>query len=68
MNLHAVGDADVAAQIKDLVFFDLIARGFYLARRGLIALSLPVSDADTDAFIAAIDDLLTVRRGVLTHD
>jgi glutamate-1-semialdehyde 2,1-aminomutase len=58
----------VAAQIKDLMFFDLIARGFYLARRGLIALSLPVSDADADAFIAAIDDLLTVRRGALTQD
>jgi glutamate-1-semialdehyde 2,1-aminomutase len=53
MNLHAVGEAGVAAQIKDLVFFDLIARGFYLARRGLIALSLPVTDADADADRAA---------------
>jgi glutamate-1-semialdehyde 2,1-aminomutase len=74
MALHAVGKADsvgeaaAVTKIKDLVFFDLIARGFYLARRGLIALSLPVSDADTDAFVAAIDDLLTARRGMLTHD
>jgi glutamate-1-semialdehyde 2,1-aminomutase len=68
MNLHAVGEAGAAAKVRDLVFFDLIARGFYLARRGLIALSLPVTDADIDAFIAAIDDVLTVRRGILIED
>jgi glutamate-1-semialdehyde 2,1-aminomutase len=68
MSLHAVGEPGVAAKMKDLVFFDLIARGFYLARRGLIALSLPVTDADTNAFVAAMNDLLTARRGVLTHD
>jgi glutamate-1-semialdehyde 2,1-aminomutase len=44
----------------------LIARGFYLARRGLIALSLPVTDAETDAFMAAFDDLLSARRGILS--
>jgi glutamate-1-semialdehyde 2,1-aminomutase len=68
MNLHAVGEAGAAAKVRDLVFFDLIARGFYLARRGLIALSLPVTDADIDAFVAAIDDVLTVRRGILIED
>jgi glutamate-1-semialdehyde 2,1-aminomutase len=66
MNLHAAGEASIAAKIKDLVFFDLITRGFYLARRGLIALSLPVTDADTDAFVAACDDLLSARHGILS--
>jgi glutamate-1-semialdehyde 2,1-aminomutase len=67
MNLHAAGKPAAAVAIKDLVFFDLIARGFYLARRGLIALSLPVTDAETGAFIDAIDEIIKARRGVLSN-
>jgi len=78
MNLHATARADAAPirspedlagadpLVKDLVFFDLIARGFYLARRGLIALSLPVGDADTAALMAAFDDVLATRSPLLT--
>ena len=65
MNLHATGEPATAAAIKDLVFFDLVARGFYLARRGLIALSLPVTDAETGAFIDAMAEIIAARRGVL---
>ena len=64
MNIQTARGAPAA--VKDLVFFDLIARGFYLARRGLIALSLPVSDADVDAMIAAFDGILSARRELLT--
>jgi glutamate-1-semialdehyde 2,1-aminomutase len=59
MNLHPAHRAP--ATVKDLVFFDLIARGFYIARRGLIALSLPVSDVDVDVLVAAFDDILSAR-------
>jgi glutamate-1-semialdehyde 2,1-aminomutase len=65
MSLHAAGKPATAAAMKDLVFFDLIARGFYLARRGLIALSLPVTDAETGAFVDAMDEIVTARRGIL---
>ena len=65
MNLHAAGPATTAATLKDLVFFDLVARGFYLARRGLIALSLPVTDTEIDGFVDAMADILTARRAVL---
>jgi glutamate-1-semialdehyde 2,1-aminomutase len=65
MNIHAKGEPRAAVAIKELVFFELIARGFYLARRGLIALSLPVTDAETDAVIAAMDDVLHARGDVL---
>jgi len=64
MNVHAARGAP--ASVKDLVFFDLIARGFYIARRGLIALSLPVNDTDVDALVAAFDDILSARRELLT--
>jgi glutamate-1-semialdehyde 2,1-aminomutase len=65
MNLHVTGEPATAAAIKDLVFFDLVARGFYLARRGLIALSLPVTDAETGAFIDAMAEIIAARRGIL---
>jgi glutamate-1-semialdehyde 2,1-aminomutase len=65
MNLHATGQPATAAAIKDLVFFDLVARGFYLARRGLIALSLPVTDVETGAFVDAMAEIIAARRSVL---
>jgi glutamate-1-semialdehyde 2,1-aminomutase len=64
MNVHPARGAP--ASVKDLVFFDLIARGFYIARRGLIALSLPVNDTDVDALVAALDDILSARPELLT--
>lgn len=60
--------ADLAAAdpaIKDLVFFDLLARGFYFARRGFMALSLPLTDADCDALVAALDDTIASRGALL---
>jgi glutamate-1-semialdehyde 2,1-aminomutase len=55
--------ADTA--IKDLVFFDLVARGCYLARRGLMSLSLPIADAECERLAAALDAILAARGAVL---
>ena len=63
MNIHASGEAARAA--RELVFFDLIARGLYLAHRGLIALSLPITDTETAVFADAMTDVLDTRRDVL---
>jgi hypothetical protein len=65
MNIHASGDAATKAKVKELVFFDLITRGIYLARRGLIALSLPITDGETAVFIDAMTDVLSARSGIL---
>lgn len=52
-------------RVKELLFFDLLERGHYMARRGFIALTLMVTDGDLDRFVAALDDILVARRGVL---
>lgn len=73
MNLHAmVGKIerpeDLAAsddRVKEMIFFDLIDRGFYIARRGFIALSLAVTEADLDRFVEAFTDVLVARKAVL---
>jgi glutamate-1-semialdehyde 2,1-aminomutase len=73
MTLHAItgpvrsvddlAGANEAA--KELVFLDLLERGYYMARRGFIALSLMVSDADLDSFVAAVKDVVGEREDVL---
>ncbi|HEY4254405.1 MAG TPA: aspartate aminotransferase family protein, partial [Roseomonas sp.] len=41
-------------QLRELFFFDMLEAGIYLARRGMVALSLPVADADLDRFVDAV--------------
>jgi glutamate-1-semialdehyde 2,1-aminomutase len=64
MAIHPQADGATAQKLRDLLFFDLIARGYYLARRGMIALALPVGEAEMDGFIAAVTEILNQRRGV----
>lgn len=54
--------------IKDLIFFDLVARGFYIARRSFMALSLPLTDADCEALVAALDDIVASRGTLLLRN
>lgn len=51
-------------RVKALVFFALLARGVYTARRGFMALSLPFDEAACDVFAAALDEALAAHRGV----
>lgn len=45
--------ADVDPRWRRLLWHDLLARGFYIAERGYLALSLAVTDADLDGFVDA---------------
>ncbi len=46
------------ARIADLIFHGLLARGFYVAKRGFIALSLAVTDEQINEFLTAFDGVL----------
>lgn len=73
MQLHATdrtlrSAADLAGaddRVKALLFFDLLEQGIFLARRGLVALSLPFGDAEADEFVAALDAVVTARHALL---
>ena len=52
-------------RVRDLLFFDLLERGVWMARRGFMALSLPFGDAEVDALVAAVDDAVAARRALL---
>ncbi len=75
MTIH--GTADQVTQVddlahsndtvKELLFLDLLERGYYIARRGFIALSMVITDDELDGFVAAIDDIVKSRSTVLLH-
>jgi glutamate-1-semialdehyde 2,1-aminomutase len=64
MNLHVRADRHYARVARELLFFSLLARGFYIANRGLITLSLPVTDKMTSSFVSAIRDVIETHREV----
>ena len=53
------------ALVKELVFFALLERGFWLARRGMVTVSIPVTDRMCDDLVAAYDDVVRTHRDVL---
>lgn len=64
-------NADITAQdqrIKELMFFDLLEQGIYLARRGMAALSFEVGDSACDAFASAFDQFLRRRATLFATD
>jgi glutamate-1-semialdehyde 2,1-aminomutase len=53
--------ADADDRRRELLFLDLLERGFYVAPRGFIALSIEVTDDDVDEFVAAVAEALAAR-------
>jgi len=50
---------------RDLMHLDMIHAGVYHARRGMMNLSLPMTDADLDVAVAAFEEFLDSRRALL---
>jgi glutamate-1-semialdehyde 2,1-aminomutase len=62
-------DAAAAAKygaLQKLFHLDLIEHGQYMARRGFVSLSLPMTASDIDGFAAAVEEFLTVRGPVVS--
>jgi glutamate-1-semialdehyde 2,1-aminomutase len=64
--IHAPEDAATAdPRLKELFFFDLLAAGIWIARRGMINLSLPIGDPECERLAAAVEEFLESRRPLL---
>jgi len=48
--------------LLDLLYFDLLARGLWFAKRGMMALSVALDEADADKFVAAVDEFAETRK------
>ncbi len=49
------------AALLDLFYFDLLARGIWLAKRGMMALSIALDEADADKLVAAVEEFAASR-------
>ena len=52
-------------RIMELVFLDLLEQGYYVARRGFIALMLPIGDAEIEGFRNAFTTVVKARGELL---
>jgi glutamate-1-semialdehyde 2,1-aminomutase len=57
------GAVTAQPQQRELFHLAMLERGFYLSRRGMIALSLAVDDDDCAAFAAAVGDFVDTYLG-----
>jgi glutamate-1-semialdehyde 2,1-aminomutase len=48
--------------LLDLFYFDLVARGIWFAKRGMMALSIALDEADADRLAAAVEEFAESRR------
>ena len=48
-------------RVRELLYLDLLERGYYMAQRGFIALSLEITDEDVEGFVRAVADALSSR-------
>jgi glutamate-1-semialdehyde 2,1-aminomutase len=53
------------AALRELFYLDMLERGFYMARRGMIAMSLEVKQPEIDAFCTAVEDWVQARAPLL---
>jgi glutamate-1-semialdehyde 2,1-aminomutase len=73
MNVHMVlgkierpadaANGDIA--LRDLFFFEAISKGIYLARRGMINVSLVLSSADIQRLVVAVTDFVGTNEHLL---
>lgn len=67
IGIHATASAitsprdllSVDDRLAELIFHAMLAQGFYLARRGFVALSLAVTEEQIDGFVAAFRQVVT---------
>ena len=60
--------ATLRPALRKLVHLEMNLRGIYLARRGFMSLSLPLTAADHDALVAAFDAILGDYADLLARD
>ena len=49
------------AELLDLFYFDLLARGIWFAKRGMMALSIALDQADADKLVGAVEEFAETR-------
>ena len=56
--------AKVSASARSLFHLGMIERGFYLGRRNMMVLSLPMGDGEFDGLVDSVDDWCGQYKGL----
>jgi glutamate-1-semialdehyde 2,1-aminomutase len=60
--------ADIASSnqdAKELFYFDMVAAGIWIARRGFVALNIMIGDGEADRFVSAVEEFVAARKALL---
>ena len=63
--VRRLSDLPAAPELRTLLHLHLLERGYSYARRGFIALSLPLGEADVDGFAAAVEEFLDAHAEIV---
>jgi glutamate-1-semialdehyde 2,1-aminomutase len=58
-------DIEHTPTLRDLFFFHLLEAGIWIAKRGMIVMSLPLTDADLDLLESAVERFVISHRSLL---
>jgi glutamate-1-semialdehyde 2,1-aminomutase len=56
--VRRTADSPSAPELRTLLHLHMLDRGYSFARRGFVALSLPLTESDVDGFAGAVEDFL----------
>ena len=59
--IRRTSDSPEAQELRTLLHLHMLERGYSYARRGFVALSLPLGEDDVDGFAAAVEDFFERR-------
>lgn len=64
--IRSIEDADTAdGRVRQLLYLSLLESGYYIAERGMIALSLMVTDENCSGFVTAVGRFLATHKKIL---
>src|ERR687888_623547 len=59
--VRRTADSPAAPELRTLLHLHMLDRGYSFARRGFVALSLPLTQSDVDGFAGAVEEFLAGR-------
>jgi glutamate-1-semialdehyde 2,1-aminomutase len=59
--VRRTAESPPAPELQTLLHLHMLERGYSYARRGFVALSLPLSEGDVDAFASGVEEFLARR-------
>ncbi|KAK3994405.1 pyridoxal phosphate-dependent transferase [Cladorrhinum sp. PSN332] len=65
MTLHFTEGGKERADLRDLFWFEMLEEGFWITRRGMIALVLETTDEELDGFVEAVGSFLERHKGIV---